>query len=64
MENEMICTKHKNDITFMDETAYEIYDSKGEIVLSGKGKIIDLKTLQKGIYYINYDNKTDTFVKR
>ncbi len=63
-ENSMVCTRHKNDITFVNETTYEIYDAEGKKVLSGHAKIVDLKTLKKGIYYINYDNKTDTFIKR
>ncbi|MBN4062168.1 MAG: hypothetical protein COA57_07345 [Flavobacteriales bacterium] len=46
------------------ETMFEIYDSYGNIVKKGFASNIDCKNLKKGIYYLNYDNKTDKFVKK
>ncbi len=45
-------------IVFNTETIYEIYDEAGNIVKKGTGKTADCSALPKGIYYLNYDNKT------
>lgn len=49
---------------FTSETLFEVYDSYGNIVKKGFGEKVDVSNLKKGIYYLNYDNKTDTFVKK
>ena len=46
------------------ETMFEIYNSYGNIVKKGYADKIDVSNLKKGIYYLNYDNKTDKFVKK
>nr|WP_320117674.1 hypothetical protein [uncultured Marinifilum sp.] len=56
--------KIKDNLIFSDSTLYEIYDSYGTIILKGYGAKIDLKGLQTGSYYINYDNTMDSFKKR
>ncbi|GAB4253344.1 MAG: hypothetical protein Kow0079_08810 [Vicingaceae bacterium] len=56
--------KVKDIITFTGETLFEVYDSYGNIVKKGYGDKLDVTNLKKGIYYLNYDNKTDTFVKK
>ncbi len=56
--------KVKSEIIFTGETMYEIYDSYGNIVKKGYGDKIDASNLTKGIYYLSYDNKTETFVKK
>lgn len=56
--------KVKKEIMFTGETLYEIYDSYGNIVKKGYGDKVEVSNLKKGIYYLNYDNKTDTFVKK
>jgi hypothetical protein len=43
---------------------YEIYDSYGNIVKKGTTKRVEVGNLQKGIYYLNYDNKSDKFIKK
>lgn len=60
--------KVKSSITFTSngkpiETKYEIYDAYGNIVKKGVGSEVDCTNLKKGSYYINYDNKTDKFIK-
>ena len=40
------------------ETMYEIYDRFGTVVKRGFGQSADIKTLEKGTYYVSYDNKT------
>lgn len=52
------------NITFTSETKYEVFDKFGNVVLQGFGSSADVSGLKKGVYYINYDNKTgDTFTK-
>lgn len=46
------------------ETMYEIYDSYGNIVKKGFGATVDCKNLKGGVYYLNYDNSTDKFIKK
>ncbi len=54
-------TKFKDEIAFMGgETLYEIYDIYGNIVKRGFGGKADISTLNKGKYYLSYDNKTET----
>lgn len=45
------------------ETRYEIYDAYGNIVKKGVGSSVPCGNLQKGAYYINFDNKMEKFFK-
>lgn len=45
------------------ETRYEIFDAYGNIVKKGIAKEVDCSNLRKGAYYINYDNKSEKFIK-
>lgn len=56
--------KVTKDIIYSAETLYEIYDQFGNIVKRGFGKSVDCGNLAKGVYYLNYDNKTAEFVKK
>lgn len=56
--------KVKDIITFSSETLFEIYDSYANIVKKGYGSTVDVTNLKKGIYYLNYDSKSETFVKK
>lgn len=42
------------------ETLYEIYDRYGVIVKKGFGADANVESLEKGKYYVSYDNKTKT----
>jgi hypothetical protein len=58
-------TKPKEEIVFSASTLYEVYDQYGNIVKRGYSDKLDVSTLKKGVYYLNYDNKTgETFTKR
>lgn len=46
------------------ETTYYIYDEKGNTMLHGDGKIIDVSTLQKGLYYLKTKTEIKGFMKR
>ena len=48
-------------IEFTSETMYELYDTYGNIIKKGIGKTIDCSSLKKGVYSLNYDNKTTEF---
>ena len=45
------------------ETRYEIYDAYGNIVKKGIGSMVNCTNLVKGVYYINYDNVNEKFIK-
>lgn len=51
-------------LEFTAETMYEIYDSYGNIVKKGFAATVDCENLKKGVYYVNYDNKTEEFIKK
>ena len=57
-------SRSTNDISFSDETMYEIYDYYGFIVKKGYGKNLDIAKLPKGEYYLCYDNSTSNFKKK
>lgn len=46
------------------ETRYEIYDAYGNIVKKGVGSSVNCSNLLKGVYYINFDNINEKFVKK
>ncbi len=56
--------KVAKDINFSEETMFEIYDQYGNIVKKGFAKTVDCSSLAKGVYYLNFDNKTDQFIKK
>lgn len=56
--------KAKTEVTFTGTTMFEVYDAYGNIVKKGFADKINVSNLAKGIYYLNYDNKTETFVKK
>lgn len=56
--------KAENEITFSNETMYEIYDSFGNIVLKGNGLKVDVIKLKKGDYFLNFDSQMSDFKKK
>lgn len=45
-------------------TMFEVYDIHGNIVKKGYSDQIDATNLSKGLYYLNYDNSTEEFMKK
>lgn len=45
------------------ETRYEIYDAYGNIVKKGVGSDVNCANLLRGVYYINFDNINEKFIK-
>jgi hypothetical protein len=61
-------TKVKDFIYFKSsekviETYFEVFDAYGNILKSGKGSKIDCRNLLNGLYYLNFDNTTEKFIK-
>jgi hypothetical protein len=57
--------KPKDEIVFSGNTLYEVYDQYGNIVKRGYANKLDVSSLKKELYYLNYDNKMgETFIKR
>jgi hypothetical protein len=50
--------QRKRTILISGETHYELYDAGGNMVKKGFAGTIDCADLDKGIYYLNYDNTT------
>jgi len=57
-------TKVTDKLNFSADTQYEIFDLKGNFIQEGFGKEIDVTGLDKGKYWINYDNKSVNFSKK
>lgn len=49
--------KVKKEIEFSEVTRYSIVDDYGAELISGHGKTIDTNELNKGSYFLNYDNE-------
>lgn len=52
------------EILLSSKTRYEIYDAYGNLVKKGYGDNISCTNLEKGVYYLNYDNKGEKFLKK
>lgn len=65
---EMTPIKVKTEIRFFAnnepaETRFEIYDAYGNIIKKGFASEVNCTNLRKGAYYINFDNRTEKFIK-
>ncbi len=60
----LVSQKVTTQIEFSSETAYEIFDEKGNFISDGVAQSVDITDLSKGKYWINYDNKSDIFTKK
>jgi len=57
--------KPKDEIIFSHATLFEVYDQYGNIVKRGYADRLEVASLKKDLYYLNYDNKLgETFIKR
>ena len=45
------------------KTKFEVYDAFGNLLKIGSGRSVDCRNIVNGIYYINYDNKSEKFIK-
>ncbi len=61
-------TKVRSTITFKAKnqavkTKYEIYDAYGNLLKTGYSTTVDCGNIVSGVYFINYDNKSEKFIK-
>lgn len=52
----------KNVIVFNENTRYEIFNEYGVLRKKGVGTNVDLFSLKKGVYFVNFDNLYDKIV--
>jgi len=45
------------------KTKYEVYDAFANILIKGYGSQVNCKNLLNGIYFINFDNSSEKFIK-
>jgi hypothetical protein len=57
-------TKVKEKIVFTAQSFYQIYTEQGIFIKSGFGLEVDVSDFEKGVYWINYDTKTEEFKKK
>lgn len=53
----------KDKITFSEATMWEIYDNYGNRKLNGISNEVDVSKLEKGTYFLNFDNQMIDFKK-
>ena len=51
-------------LVFSAESQYEIFDMKGNFLSEGFGKEVDVSELEKGKYWVNFDNKSLNFTRK
>jgi hypothetical protein len=51
-------------LSFSYETGFEVYDAYGLVVKKGFGKEVRIENLEKGKYYLCYDNQVTEFSKK
>lgn len=47
-----------------DKYEYRLIDSRGKILKTGISDSVDLRDLKTGVYYLEYDNRTEKFLKK
>lgn len=57
-------SRKEEEVSFSQETDYELYNMYGELVKKGFGKEVDLGNFEDGTYYLNYGGQTTEFKKR
>jgi hypothetical protein len=67
-EFSMTPTSVRDDIFFYSggnkkKTRYEVFDAFGNLLKVGFADHVDCRNIVNGIYYMNYDNKNEKFLK-
>lgn len=60
----IVNVKTSKILEFTEPTMFEIIDTNGKVVKSGKDKEVNIELLPKGEYFVNFDNKTEGFIKK
>ncbi len=56
--------KTASTVKFSASTNYEIYNYYGQLVKKGFGSEVDVSSYKAGTYFLNYDNKSESFEKK
>ncbi|WP_010662103.1 hypothetical protein [Marinilabilia salmonicolor] len=56
--------KVEDSLVFSEPTLYEIYDIQGRIVFKGYDDSVSVQGLDRGEYYLNFDNQMSVFTKQ
>jgi len=51
-------------VKFSAKTNYEIVDAFGQVINSGFGTSVSIKTMERGKYFINFDNQSISYQKK
>ncbi len=60
----LLSAKVTDKLNFSGDTQYEIFDLKGNFISEGFGKEADVSDLEKGKYWLNFDNTSINFTKK
>lgn len=52
------------EIVFSDNTSYEVINEFGEELITGVGNVVNVSRLDKGQYFLNFENEYTLFIKR
>jgi hypothetical protein len=63
-EVKLVSDKVRSIIEFTEETMYQLFDKNGGFILDGRGNSVDIEHLEKGSYFLNFDNQTVVVNKR
>ncbi len=56
--------KTSQKLFFSGFTHFEIYDYYGKLIKTGADTEVDVSRLKAGTYFLNYDNKSEMFIKK
>ncbi|HNW90025.1 MAG TPA: hypothetical protein PKN48_10200 [Bacteroidales bacterium] len=60
----LVSSKVTDKLVFSADTQYEIFDLKGNFISEGFAKEVEVIDLEKGKYWLNFDNKSVNFTKK
>jgi hypothetical protein len=59
-----VFNRKTKDIVFSGETNFEIHDEYGNLVKKGFGTSTNISSITNGLYWLSYDNVTESFEKK
>ena len=60
----MLFRSVEDQLIFSAPTLFEIYDMHGRIVFKGYNDTVDVSELEKGQYFLNFDDRMSQFRKK
>ena len=56
---------YSDQVTYLEhKVASTFIDDKGNFILDGYGKEVNVSDIEKGKYWVNYDNRTEVISKK